>query len=150
MLAHMTIDMSDAVRQMADRNDADGAKKAHPQAQVVPLDSSLRAEPIHTLIMEVKLPPANVSNASSTTLDPVTLRPFTIDELHTHKLESLLSQYPTPEAAAQARLDTATELRKLLDDNERKNREIDRDMEQKEKTREIERKVYAKRLGKDV
>lgn len=162
MLAYMVNDMEinytarDAGGQMAqpDRNDIDGINKSqsHTQTQVqaTPLDSSLRTEPIHPLIIEVKLSSANIPNAPLTTLNPITLRPFTIDELRAHKLESLLSQYPTSEAAAQAREDTATELRKLLDDNERKNKEIDRELEEKEKTREIERKVFARRSGKDV
>lgn len=144
----------DSGRQTADKNDIDSASKA----QIVSLDSSVRKEPIHSLIMEVRLPSAgvnvdNITNVSSdppTTLNPVTLRPFTIDELRAHKLESMLSQYPTQEAAAKAREDTAVELRKLIDDNERKNKEIDREMEEKEKTREIERKVYARKLGKDA
>lgn len=144
----------DAVRQMADKNDTDSASKA----QIISLDSSLRKEPIHSSIMEIRLPSAgvnvenhtNISSDPPTTLNPVTLRPFTVDELRTHKLESLLSQYPTQEAAAKAREDTVVELRKMLDDNERKNKEIDREMEEKEKTREIERKVYARKLGKDA
>lgn len=164
MLAHMVNDIGisdtahDAAGHMADRNGTDGTSKpqvqahahAHAHTQVMPLDSSLRTEPIHPLIMEVKLSPANIPNAPLSTLNPITLRPFTIDELRAHKLESLLSQYPTPEAAAKARDDTATELRKLLDENERKNKEIDHELEEKEKTREIERKVFARRSGKDV
>lgn len=160
-MADEHIDASgDAVKQVIDQNDTD--KTSNPQN--MPLDSSLRTEPIHPLITEVKLslnvksPAADAttvdatssSNAPLTTLNPITLRPFTIDELRAHKLESLLSQYPTPDMAVKAREDTVAELRKLLDDNERKNKQIDHEMEEKEKTREIERKVYARKLGKDT
>lgn len=133
--------------------------------QNIPFDSSLRTEPIHPLISEIKLSPnVNIattdtdtamhnstsnSQAPLTTLNPVTCQPFTIDELRAHKLESLLSQYPTPAIAMRAREDTAAELRKILDENERKNKEIDRELDEKEKTREIERKVYARKLGKE-
>lgn len=131
--------------------------------QNIPFDSSLRTEPIHPLISEVKLSPhVNItttdtamhnstsnSHAPLTTLNPITCQPFTIDELRAHKLESLLSQYPTPTTAIRAREDTAAELRKILDENERKNKEIDRELDEKEKTREIERKVYVRKLGKD-
>lgn len=149
---------SDSSKPVVDKSEDDGVTKP----KEVPLDSSLRTEPIHVLVPEVKLSPniktvtatkddgVDAPNAPLTTLNPVTLRPFSIDELRAHKLESLLSQYTTPEAALKARDDTASELRKMLDENERKNKEIDREMEEKEKTREIERKVYAKKLGKDA
>lgn len=132
--------------------------------QNIPLDSSLRTEPIHPLITEIKLSPnVNISSTetnmysstgnsktSLTTLNPITCQPFSLDDLRAHKLETLLNQYPTPDMALRAREDTAAELRKILDENERKNKEIDRELDEKEKTREIERKVYAKRLGKDT
>lgn len=149
-----------AAKQAGDDNNAESPTKMHN----IPLDSSLRTEPIHPLISEVKLS-SNVNipstdtamhNSTSnfkapiTTLNPITSQPFTDDELRAHKLESLLSQYPTPDMAMRARDDTAAELRKILDENERKNREIDRELDEKEKTREIERKVYARKLGKDT
>jgi len=126
--------------------------------QIVPLDSVRRTQPIHPSISEVKLP-ANGSvdapNTSTTdfshvvTLNPVTLQPFTLEELRSHNIETLHRQYSTQEAAKKALDDTAKELRKLIDENDRKSKEIDRDMEEKEKIRETERRVYAKKLGKD-
>lgn len=132
--------------------------------QDLPLDSSLRTQPIHPLISEIRLSPHveelstdtamynSTSNprAPVTTLNPATSQPFTLDELRAHKLESLLSQYPTRDMAMRAREDTAAELRNLLDESERRNKEIDRELDEKEKTREIERKVYARKLGKET
>ncbi|KAK5084709.1 hypothetical protein LTR05_005787 [Lithohypha guttulata] len=135
--------------------------------EVVPLSSTRRAVPIHPIVHEVKLPTAagdvlttvgseglglRVQNGSvslTTTLNPITLKPFTIEELRSYHLEALVRQYSTSEAAEKAREDTARDLRKMLDDNERKSKEIERDMDEKEKTREIERKVYARKLGKE-
>lgn len=137
-------------------------------AEPIPLDSAARVHPIHATIPEVRLPahvnsdpwtveqadedpnrPGSTVQKASTIVNPVTLQPFSIDELRSHNLESLLRQYPNPETADKAREETIKELRKLIDDNERKSKEIDREMEEKEKTREIERKVYARKLGKE-
>lgn len=148
-------------------NEAASAGHADRNVQIVPLDSTRRTQPIHPSIPEVKLPSNRIVDAPATsagdgngagssqqdpnptTLNPITLQPFTVDELRLHNIESLLRQYSTPEAAKKALDDTATELRKLIDENDRKSKEIEREMEEKEKTREIERRVYAKKLGKD-
>lgn len=153
-------DLVDSTEQKTGQHDPERTNKT----QHIPPNSSLRTEPIHPLISEIKLSPnVNVStndtamhNSTSdakaplTTLNPVTCQPFTIDELRFHKLESLLDQYPMPDMALKAREDTAAELRKMLDENERRNKEIDRELDEKEKTREIERKVYARKLGKET
>lgn len=136
-------------------------------ALTVPLDSVQRTQPIHPLLPEIKLFTKYVVPNHDTvadnndvtglptqafhpvTLNPLTLQPFTIEDLHSHNLESLLRQFPTQEAAKKALDDTAKELRKLIDDNDRKTKEIEREMDEKEKTRQIERRVYAKKLGKD-
>lgn len=154
---------------------ASGAETANagPRAEtnvqaVTPLNSDIRVQPLHPMIPEVKLPrkvenesasattsadkekeQRGLDTPSATTLNPITLQPFTLEELHSHNIEALLRQYSTPEAARKARDETAKELRKMLDENEVKTKEIDREMEEKEKTREIERKVYARKLGKD-
>lgn len=151
----------------ADSAYADPKSTTNVQA-VTPLDSDLRVQPLHPTIPEVKLPrkvhsetttadaagenrreQEGIGSPSATTLNPVTLQPFTLEELRSHNIDALLRQYSTPEAARKARDETAKELRKLLDENDVKTKEIDREMEEKEKTREIERKVYARKLGKD-
>lgn len=143
-------------------------KAAKGVTELVPLDSPSRVHPIHAHLPEVRLPShvasdpwtveqadedpnrlENTTRKASTIVNPVTLQPFSIDELRSHNLESLLRQYPNPEAADKAREETVKELRKLIDDNERKSKEIDREMEEKEKTREIERKVYARKVGRE-
>lgn len=119
------------------------------------LDAATRVQPIHVTIPEVKLPVSISSESqdgavkSTHLLHPVTGQAFSHDELRANGMESLLRQYPDTESATKAREDSVRELRKLLDDNERKTKEIEREMEEKEKTRDIERKVYARKLGKD-
>ena len=147
----------------------DSAPKAATNVQAAtPLDSDLRVQPLHPSIPEVRLPrkvenelPSaeavdrkqeeqnGLGTPSSTTLNPVTLQPFTLEELRSHNIDALLRQYLAPDSARKARDEAAKELRKLLDENDVKTKEIDREMEEKKKTREIERKVYARKLGKD-
>ena len=145
-----------------------GFKAATNVQGVTPLDSELRVQPLHPSIPEVKLPrkvesettsasatdenqreQQGLGSPSSTTLNPITLQPFTLEELRMHNIDALMRQYSTPEAARKAREEAAKDLRKLLDENDVNTKEIDREMEEKEKTREIERKVYARKLGKD-
>lgn len=145
-----------------------GSRSATNVQALTPLDSDLRVQPLHPSIPEVKLPrkvesettladradekqkeQKGLGTPSATTLNPITLQPFTLEELHSHNIDALLHQYSTPEAARKAREETVKELRKLLDENDVKTKEIDRELEEKEKTREIERKVYARKLGKD-
>ncbi|KAK5096731.1 hypothetical protein LTR70_002900 [Exophiala xenobiotica] len=148
---------------------ADPAPKAATNVQAAtPLDSDIRVQPLHPSVPEVKLPrkveneltsadaadrkqeeQKGLGSPSATTLNPVTLQPFTLEELRSYNIDGLLRQYSTPDSARKAQDETAKELRKLLDENEVKTKEIDREMEEKEKTREIERKVYARKLGKD-
>ena len=121
----------------------------------LPIDSASRVQPIHAAVPEIKLPVnfasgnQDVAAKSVYLLHPVSCQPFSHDELRANGMESLLRQYTDSDAASKAREDSVKELRKLLDENERKTKEIEREMEEKEKTREIERKVFARKTGKD-
>lgn len=139
--------------------------------EVVPLHDSRRVKPIHPSVQEVKLPTPSdaeravqdaqtqaaegvekdrpISPSSASQLNPLTLQPFTMEELRSHNLEGLVNQYSTPEAAQKARDDAAKELRRVIDDYDRRTKDIKAQMEEKEKTREIERKVFARKSGKD-
>lgn len=59
-----------------------------------------------------------------------------------HKFQSLQQQYPTPEAARQALNETVRELKDRMEENEKKRGEIEKDIGIKEKTRDLERKLY--------
>ena len=165
LLTSMSLDVEAVAESNAYSRHSDGADVV--AATQVPLDSAQRVEPIHPAVPEVKMPfdipnsadsvasdpqtkSQGVIHSAASMLNPVTLSPFTVEELRSHHVETLLHQYTSAEAANKARDDTAKELRKLLDENERKRKDIEREMEEKEKTREIERKVYARKLGKDV
>lgn len=115
---------------------------------IIPLDAPQRTHPIHPSIPSIKLSSTS-DGTSTTTLNPLTLKPFTAEELKTHNYKTLKEQYSTPEEARQAQEEALKELKERLEGSERRTKEIEREMEEKEKTREIERKVYMKKLGKD-
>lgn len=115
----------------------------------IPLDAPQRVQPIHDSLPNIKLPAATSDAPDPVTLHPVTLRPLTHSDLKAANFDALRAQYDTPEAAAKAREDAVREVKKIMDENERKVRDIEREMDEKEKTRDIERKVYLKKFGKD-
>ena len=110
------------------------------------LESTMRTIAIHPSITEVKLPSKDANVAYD--LHPVTLQPFTVDELRTHNIESLMRQYPTQEAAQKEIEIAVKELRTMLDENSRKTQQIEHEMKEKEKTMEIERKAYYSNYNK--
>lgn len=134
-----------------------GSVKSKPllaNHDTIPLESSLRTDPIHPSLPDIKISNGISANddtapVPATTLNPLTLKPLTVEELTHYNFETLHAQYSTPEAARKAREDAAAELRSRMLENERRSKEVEREMEEKEKTREIERKVYMKKLGKD-
>ncbi|KAI1628555.1 hypothetical protein EDD37DRAFT_603480 [Exophiala viscosa] len=109
----------------------------------IPLDSSLRTTPIHP-----SLPGIKVSGGASPNTNPLTLQPFTEAELAQHGYTQLRTQF-TPadkEELARLRAETAALLKQRLDKRESKMRDIQREMDEKEKIREVERKVFRKKL----
>jgi len=109
----------------------------------IPLDSSLRTTPIHPSLLGIK-----VSGGASPNTNPLTLQPFTESELAQHGYAQLRTQF-TPadkEELAQLRAETAALLKQKLDERETKMRDIQREMDDKEKIREVERKVFRKKL----
>ena len=137
----------------------------------VPLDSPLRTMPIHPSIAAVKVPGKARKDAPDT--NPITLQPFKEQELAKYGYEKLRAQiaaaaktevgtpglgsagFPVSAGLSEKQKDeigrireeTVTLLKQKLDEREGKIREIDREMEEKEKIREVERKVFRKKLG---
>ncbi|KIW16349.1 hypothetical protein PV08_06400 [Exophiala spinifera] len=122
----------------------------------VPLDSPLRTTPIHPAVPAVKVPADAAWN-----LNPITLQPFTDEELTKYGYEKVRAEVNSArgvdakgkagvkakqEEVARLREETANMLRQKLEERETKLREITREMEEKEKIREVERKVFRKRL----
>jgi hypothetical protein len=125
------------------------------------------------LVEAIKMPSAASSDPN---IHPVTLRPFTDEDLVKHGYEKLRTEIvaaaatvptsattaPTAAAAAAAgrpptaaemeeiqrlKNETATILRQKLDDRAARVRDIDREMAEKQKIREVERKVFYKKFG---
>jgi len=80
---------------------------------------------------------------------PTSCEPLSSEDLQHHKLPQLQKQYTTPEAALKAQAEAIKEVKDRMAEAEKKTREINQQMEEMEKTREIERKIYMKQ-GKNL
>lgn len=107
----------------------------------LPLSSPTRQRPIHADLPQVKVPAGDLKPCQ---YHPVTGEPFSADDLQHPLLREMLAKYDTPEAARKAQLDAVREVKQRMEEAELKGREIDKDMEEKEKMREIERKIFQK------
>ncbi len=123
--------------------------KSHKGAcstKVVPLDSEIRQIAIHPDLSEVKVPCAN---SKPYQYHPVSCEFLSSEDLQHHKLHQLQKQYTTPEAALKAQAEAVKEVKDRMAEAEKKTREISQQMQDMEKTREIERKIYMKQ-GKSL
>jgi hypothetical protein len=120
--------------------------KSASSIQVVPLDAPLRQVAIHTDLPQVKVPNTDLKSHQ---YHPVSCEPFSADDLQHHKLSQLQKQYPTPEAALKAQAEAIKEVKDRMAEAEKKTREINQEMVEKEKERELERKIYMKQ-GKNL
>jgi hypothetical protein len=134
-------------------------RKVLTQPTIVPLDSTTRKVPIHPDLPSIKVPADNPS-LKPYQYHPVTCEPLTNDDLTHHKpssssastsnpttgptLQQLQKQYPTPEAAERALVEAVREVKMRLEAGEERRKEVEREMEELEKTREVERKVYVR------
>lgn len=123
--------------------------KSHKSASsinIVPLDAPARQIAMHPDLPEVKVPSAELKPYQ---YNPVSCEPLSSEDFQYHKLAQLQKQYSTPEAALRAQADAVREVKERMTEAEKKTREIDQQMEEMEKTREIERKIY-KKQGKTL
>jgi hypothetical protein len=134
-------------------------RKVLTQPTIVPLDSTTRQVPIHPDLSSIKVP-ADKVNLKPYQYHPVTCEPLTNDDLTHHKpssgsastsnpatgptLQQLQKQYPTPEAVERALAEAVREVKMRLEEGEEKRKEVEREMEDLEKMREVERKVYGR------
>jgi hypothetical protein len=109
----------------------------------LPLSSSSRTRPVHDSLPAVKIPSSDLKPCQH---HPVTGAPFTAEDLQHPLLRELVEKYKggDVELAKKAREDAIVEVKRRMEENEAKSREIERNMEEKEKMREIERKVFLK------
>lgn len=120
--------------------------KAGNSAKLVALDSSLREVPIHADLPEIKVPSGDLKPHQ---YHPVSCEPFSSEDLQHHKLLQLQKQYTSPDAVTRARAEAVQEVKDRMAEAAKKTREINQQMEEMEKTREIERKIYRKQ-GKSL
>lgn len=114
--------------------------------KIVPLDSPLRQIAIHPDLSEIKVPGTDLKPYQ---YHPVSCEPFSSEDFQHHKLPQLQKQYTSPEAALKAQAEAIREVKERMAEAEKKTREIGQQMEEMEKTREIERKIYMKQ-GKNL
>jgi DNA repair exonuclease SbcCD ATPase subunit len=123
--------------------------KSHKPAsstKVVQLDSPVRQVAIHPDITEVRVPNGDLKPYQ---YHPVSCEPLGSEDLQHHKLPQLQKQYTTPEAALKAQAEAIREVKERMAEAGKKTREINQQIEEMEKTREIERKIYMKQ-GKNL
>jgi hypothetical protein len=122
------------------------AHKTAPVVRVIPLDSSIREQVIHPELPEVKLPKGDLKPYQ---YHPVSCEALSAEDLQHHKLPQLQKQYTSSDAAAKAHAEATKEFKERIADAGKKTREINQQMDEMEKTREIERKIYMKQ-GKSL
>ncbi|KAF7504678.1 hypothetical protein GJ744_001959 [Endocarpon pusillum] len=121
--------------------------KGASSTKVVALDCEIRQVAIHPELPEVKVPSADFNKPYQ--YHPVSCELLSSEDLQHHKLPQLQKQYTTPEAALKAQAEAVKEVKDKMAEAERKTRDINQQMEEMKKTREVERKVYMKQ-GKNL
>lgn len=111
-----------------------------PAADPVPLDSSIRTTPIHSLLPDIRVP--------SDPLLPHRYHPVTCAPLDAVKLRSELQQlrkeYPTAAAVLKAQDEAAKQVKQRMKDAAEKRDHIQKIMKTKAAERDMERRVFSK------
>jgi hypothetical protein len=122
------------------------SRKAASTVPIVPLDAPERTTPIHLSLPGIKVP-AVPADGPPIYYHPATLVPLLSpadiaqNPQHRSQLQQLQKQHATPEQARRALEEAVREVQSRIDAGERVRKEIERQMEDKEKTRELERKL---------
>jgi regulator of protease activity HflC (stomatin/prohibitin superfamily) len=109
-------------------------------ASAVPLDSSIRTTPIHPDLTEIQVPgePLPVYR-----YHPITCQPIEEQDVRA-ELEKLRQEFPSKETALRAQEQAAKEVKRILEEAEKKKGQIQRAMDKKTKERDTEMKVLSK------
>jgi regulator of protease activity HflC (stomatin/prohibitin superfamily) len=109
-------------------------------AAAVPLDSSIRTTPIHPDLTEIQVPgePLPVYR-----YHPITCQPIEEQDVRA-ELEKLRQEFPSKETALRAQEQAAKEVKRTLEEAEKKKGQIQRAMDKKTKERDTEMKVLSK------
>jgi hypothetical protein len=125
-------------------------------AATVPLDSSLRTTPLHPLLPNIKTTPSALEGRRD--INPLTLAPFSPSDLDKYGYNALrnqiLSSSPNGvigekerQAVEKMKEEMVREAKSKLEDREKRAVEVEREIAEKEKTREFERRALRGKLG---
>ncbi|KAJ5106585.1 hypothetical protein N7456_003260 [Penicillium angulare] len=106
----------------------------------IPLDSPIRTTAIHPDLPEIQVPsePLPVYR-----YHPITCQPIEEQDVHS-ELEQLRHDFPTRETALRAQEQAAKEIKRKIEEAEKKREHIQREMDKKNKERDTELKVVSK------
>lgn len=106
----------------------------------VPLDSPLRAIPIHADLPEIKVPEGPLPPHN---YHPVTCEPIKSQD-YPDELRELEQEYTSKEAALLAQERTVKEVKEIIQTAQRKREDVQKAMDKKIKERDTEMKVVSK------
>lgn len=121
-------------------------------ADTLPLDHPSRTQPIHSSLPHMRLLP-DPGSTSSTNINPLSLEPFTPAELSANKYDELRAKFVNDKGDVDAvklaaeQEEVVRQIRARMDERERKQGEIDKEIGEMEKIREVERKIWRRRMG---
>ena len=122
--------------------------------ETVPIDHPSRAHPVHASLPTLPLLPSEPT-AQTANINPLTLQPFTTAELAAHKYEELRARLSSSsnndetlaKAVTTEQEEIVQQIKARMDERARKEAEIDKEIGEMEKIREVERKIYRRRMG---
>ena len=116
------------------------ALTAETSSPSVPLDSSLRATPIHPDLAEIKVPEGPLPSYN---YHPVTCEPINPQD-YPNELGQLQQEFTSKDAVLRAQERTAKEVQEIIENAQRKREDVQRAMDKKVKERDTEMKVVSK------
>ncbi|KAJ5351106.1 hypothetical protein N7452_000080 [Penicillium brevicompactum] len=113
---------------------------AETSSPSVPLDSSLRATPIHPDLAEIKVPGGPLPSYN---YHPVTCEPIKPQD-YPDELGQLQQEFTSKDAVLRAQERAAKEVQEIIENAQRKREDVQRAMDKKVKERDTEMKVVSK------
>ncbi|ETN38148.1 uncharacterized protein HMPREF1541_07772 [Cyphellophora europaea CBS 101466] len=130
-----------------------GRKHSTSLAETLPLDHPARAVPVHSSLPTLNLLPDSAEPATAANVNPLTLAPFTPAELASHKYDELRKTVLNDRGEVDLdrvraeQEEAIKQIKTRMEERERKESEIDKEIAEKEKFREVERKILRRRMG---
>ncbi|KAL4922679.1 hypothetical protein BDW62DRAFT_196685 [Aspergillus aurantiobrunneus] len=111
-----------------------------PDSSPIPLDSPIRATPIHDLLPDIRVPSEPLPTYQYHPVTCAFIEPGDVK----YELGQLRREFSNRAAALKAQEQAARELKQKLDDTEKKREEVQKAMDKKIKERNTELKVLSK------